>query len=167
MSNQSILTLSRYEILEACNDISKKYSGRNLGCVQGYRNQWLISVELQDMRQFSMFGAMMSGFTNGENMFDDVRDHVWLRFGFCQTQITRAPDGGFELQIEYDELCRCRTISHITMLFESWIGLVEDRDRKYEQWEKAVDSCKVDDPGLALSFQMLANVKQEMVKVKR
>lgn len=161
------LNLTRAELLEACNTISVRWGGRHLGCVQGYRNQWLIAVELRDMEKMNATAAMISTMTGRRLEMDDLdEDYCWIRCGFCQTQIKRAPPGGFELRIPFEVLCRCRSSDHIVAYFETWIGRKAERERKREQWEEMVNQAQVeedvpvDEENLARSFRVLKEMRE-------
>jgi len=155
------LMLTRLELLEACNEISKKYGGTSLGCVMGYRNQHLIAVELRDMtessRMFRMVAAM-KGIDDAD--LGDAEEEVWIRLGFCQSTITRAPRGGFTLTIDYDVLCKCRTTAHVIGYFETMIGKAAERDRKHELWKEMVEAVEVDHPGLRRAFRLTREVAE-------
>lgn len=155
--SKPVLALTRLELLEACNRISLEYGGRALGCVQGYRNQHLIAVELHDTSRWRPVGALLGR----PDLFDeDFFALHWIRCGFCQSTITRAPDGGFSLTIDYDVLCRCRTPDHVAAYFETWLGALAEREEKLCRWERLVDAARIAWPDLAAAIRLTRQRKE-------
>jgi hypothetical protein len=142
-----LFSLCEFELLRATNAIAKQWGGRRLGSVgevemyaddggqhlytRGtYQNQWLISVELTD--EAAPFGAKVA-----------PQDHAWqIRLGFCQTTISRAPNGGWTLTIPSDLLCLCPSCEHVVDLFEAMLGAQEERQHKLELWHQSVTAWR-------------------------
>ncbi len=121
--------LTRTQLLEACNLISLKYGGSRVGCVMGYRNQHLIAVELHDTRQINAALAALTGREPEPGEF-------YIRLGFCQTHITRAPDGGWSIWIGPEVLERCWTPEDVLAYFETMIGRQKEREQKLRAWNE-------------------------------
>jgi len=160
---KDLLTMTRYELLEACNDIAQRYGGRRLGCVSGYRNQWLVAVELRDMQQMnSLLRSVVALAGKDPQALDlsEVEEHVWIRLGFCQSSIQRAPDGGFTLTIDYDVLQRCRTRAHVMAYFQTMLGRAEEREAKHREWEAMVDAAAVENERLRAAFRLTQELQE-------
>jgi hypothetical protein len=156
------------QMLEAVNEINKRWGGCHIGLVEGYRNQWLISAELRDTGSESIFQvfrsfAAMSGRSKEMAKIEEETGGTlyWIRLGFCQTNITRAPDGGFTLKIEHDVLAKCRTVEHVIMYFRSMMGDADEQRWKREQWKEAVEQCEQDER-LVESFAMVMRDKENV-----
>jgi hypothetical protein len=71
------------------------------------------------------------------------QDHAWqIRLGFCQTTISRAPNGGWTLTIPSDLLCLCPSCEHVVDLFEAMLGAQEERQHKLELWHQSVTAWR-------------------------
>lgn len=116
--------LNEFELLRAVNAVSKRYGGCNVGQVgrvywrpdrvttgATFRNQWLISLELSNATRFDA----------------NVPAQWEIRLGFCQTNITRAPRGGFEIVIESYPLSLCRTVDDAVAVVNCVFGKAQDR----------------------------------------
>ena len=143
-----LFPLSEFELLRASNTISARHGGTHLGTIGSvnawrksdgeielytggtYRNQWLISVDLVD--QAAPFGeAVPPG------------HHAWqIRMGFCQTQIQRAPNGGFPLTIDSLLLSQCPTVEHVAQLFNCMRGKQDERQEKLSHWYRQVQEWR-------------------------
>jgi len=121
--------LNEFELLRAVNAVSQTYGGTRIGEVghvewkkpvwtgRTYRNQWLISAELLDESR-GLFGEQ------------DGRPSWSIRLGFCQTNITRAPKGGWAIEVKSDILALCRTVDDVVIAVEAHFGPGHARWRK-------------------------------------
>ncbi len=116
--------LNEFELLRAVNEVSRSHGGCRVGYVGHvywrenvsvggtYRNQWLISAELVDLARWGN---------------DEAVPQWSIRLGFCQTQIQRAPYGGFAIEVEPQVLSLCRSVDDVVQAVEAHFGKQEDR----------------------------------------
>jgi len=153
--------LSEFELLRATNHISKTWGGSRLGNIGQvgvyhdedgrlrpdtcgtYLRQFLISVELQDDNAYPLPGEETVG-------------KAWrIRMGFCQTNITRAPSGGFTLEIGPMALSLCGTVEHVVGLVECMLGNAPERENKLERWLDQVIRWREERTAIALDITAL------------
>lgn len=151
------MLLTEFELLRALNEVSARYGGSRVGGagmiemwheddgelrLSGggwtFRNQWLISVEL-------------------EGSFPE-----WtVRLGFCQTNITRAPRGGFELYVGSSLLALCNVADDVVDLVKCMFGTSAERQSSLENWYDHVTAWRAQRTGTqAAVWEMNSLVRQ-------
>ena len=89
----------------------------------------------------------------------------WIRLGFCQTTVTRAPRGGFALEIGPDVLERCWTPEDVLRYFETWIGSAEERAGKLRAWEGRIANRGANrDPRVGTAVLMVRTVQEQQIE---
>mgnify|MGYP001231075717 CR=1 FL=1 len=126
--------LNEFELLRAVNVVSRQRGGCHVGHVgrvywrpgkvsvgATFRNQWLISAELVDVARWT-----------------EITIPQWeIRLGFCQTSISRAPRGGFEVTVEPFPLSLCRTVDDAVAVVDCIFGKADARqDAADELWQR-------------------------------
>jgi hypothetical protein len=161
-----LFSLCEFELLRATNAVSKYKGGCRVGNVGSihawtdddgelhadatggtYRNQWVISVELHD----------------DAAPFDDTvaaGDHLWrVRTGFCQTNITRAPNGGWGLDLPSELIALAPTVGHLQDLWDCQLGKSDERENKLDSWLSSVRAWRERHQAIVLDVNALVREK--------
>lgn len=105
-------------VLEACNIVSEAYGARQIGLVDGYKRQRLVSIAYT---------------------VDATDKKPGLRLGFAQSSLLRAPDGGFPIWVKSDILDVCQTAQDIVDYVTNVLfGNRQDKGNRYAEWLKTI-----------------------------
>lgn len=113
-----------------------------------YKRNRLISIELKDEAVHQYRGDVPNG------------RHAWkIRAGFCQSQITRAPRGGFDLELEPSILQFATSVDDVYDLFYCQVGPFAQRQEKIRSWfDRCVEKAKAKYIGIPAGFGLFTTM---------